>query len=209
VVNHQRLALLQQSDYPVQGHVRLQVQAAPAHLYSIGLRIPGWCFRAKIVVNGQPQSLDLQPSSIAYIERQWQVGDTIEMQLEMPVQYLAAHPLVEECRGQIAVRRGPLIYCVESNDLSEKMRVQQVSIEAGSEKEWALMLGSDQIAGVPQLRGQLLVSSVDVPNTNEVRSLYHPYVAKQTKPVPAKLIPYYAWGNRGHSEMSVWIAVKP
>jgi hypothetical protein len=127
----------------------------------------------------------------------------------MPVQYLAAHPLVEECQGQIAVRRGPLVYCVESNDLPEKARVQQVSIDAGSEKDWKLVFGSGQFASVPQLQGPLLVSTDDRSSTNKANPLYRPYVANPTKTVLAKLTPYYAWGNRGPSEMSVWIAVQP
>ena len=207
--NNQRISLKQQSDYPSHGQVRIQVQSAPNDLYSIGLRIPGWCNTAKIIVNGKPQSQELQPSSIAYIERQWQVGDTIELQLDMPVQYLAAHPLVEECQGQIAVRRGPLVYCVESNDLPEKARVQQVSIDAGSEKDWKLVFGSGQFASVPQLQGPLLVSTDDRSSTNKANPLYRPYVANPIKTVLAKLTPYYAWGNRGPSEMSVWIAVQP
>lgn len=205
----QRITLKQQSDYPSHGQVRIQVQAAPSDLYSIGLRIPGWCSTAKIVVNGKPESQELHPSSIVYVKRQWQIGDTIELQLEMPVQYLAAHPLVEECQGQIAVRRGPLIYCVESNDLPEQARVQQVSIGAGSEKDWTLVPGSGQIAGVPQLQGPLLIRTDDRSNADKANPLYRPYVTKPAKTVSAKLIPYYAWGNRGTSEMSVWIAVQP
>lgn len=139
--DNQRLTLEQQSDYPVHGQVRLQVKAAPSIDYSLGLRIPGWCASAKILLNGQLQSMDLQPSSIAYIQRQWQAGDTLELQLDMPVQYLAAHPLVEECQGQIAVRRGPLIYCVESTDLPQGTRLQQFSVSAGTEIQWSLEMG--------------------------------------------------------------------
>jgi len=102
-----------------------------------------------------------------------------------------------------------LIYCVESNDIPENVRVQQVSIGAGSEKDWTLAPGSGQIASVPQLHGSLLVSTDDRLNTNEAGPLYRPYVANPTKTVVARLTPYYAWGNRGTSEMSVWIAVQP
>ena len=212
--DNQRLALQQMSDYPSQGLVRLQVKAAPSHPYSIGLRIPGWCDAAKIKINGQPHSLTPQPSSIASIQRQWQVGDTIELQLEMPVQYLEAHPLVEECRGQIAVRRGPLIYSIESNDLPAETRVQQISLAAGTEKLWSLEFGSDSIDSVPQLRGPLRVSTADESNTrnvakNDAVALYRPYATTENKTISAKLIPYYAWGNRGLSEMSVWIPLQP
>ncbi len=66
----------------------------------------------KLLVNGEPH--EVTPGSYAEIRRQWNSGDEIELTLPMEPQLVEAHPLVEETRNQIAVKRGPLVYCLES-----------------------------------------------------------------------------------------------
>ena len=46
----------------------------------------------------------------------------------MPVQLLEANPLVEETRNQAAVRRGPIVYCLESVDLPPGVELADVTI---------------------------------------------------------------------------------
>lgn len=201
------IELEQTSDYPLSGSIQLKVVQAPKNAYTIGLRVPGWCPKASIKVNGELQKTQPATEGIVPLTRSWKAGDAIDLQLEMPIELLEAHPLVEECRGQVAVRRGPLIYCVESNDLPEKSSIQRVAIDASSIGSWKVELGSDEIAGVPLLTATLLVD--DSSNSTSVESLYRPLTSKNYVKLSARLIPYYAWGNRGKSEMTVWIPKKP
>ena len=57
------------------------------------------------------------------MRRAWAAGDVVELTLPMKPRLVEAHPLVEEARNQVAVMRGPLVYCLESIDLPKGVRV--------------------------------------------------------------------------------------
>ena len=114
------LALSQESDYPWDGQVRLTIAAAPAQPFAIHLRIPGWTAPQAdgitVRVNGEPVAARPQPGSYFEMRRTWSAGDTIELVLPVAVQLVEAHPLVEEARNQVAIMRGPVVYCLETVD---------------------------------------------------------------------------------------------
>ncbi len=203
-----KLELRQTSSYPLSGRSSIRIEKAPDFEYAIGLRIPGWCGSAEVSVNGVSQKVATNPGSIASISRVWRSGDTIEIDMNITVQFLAAHPLVEECSGQIAVRRGPLVYCVESNDIEDGSSVQQLLIPGSSSGAWELELDHPSLPSVPFLKGMLLKRVSSGALNEQAANLYQSYTPPRMEPVSARLIPYYAWGNRGRSEMSVWIPVQ-
>jgi DUF1680 family protein len=194
-----RLKLTQQTDYPWDGRVKITVNAAPAGACSIRLRIPGWAKGATLAVNGQAVKAPLAPASYAEVRRAWSAGDVLELNLPMPPRLLQAHPLVEEARNQVAVQRGPIVYCLESTDLPKGVRVQDVVIPRRvrlKPRFDARLLG-----GVTVLEGKA-EAVVEAPWTRE---LYRELTPTAAKPIDLKLVPYFAWSNRGRSEMSVWL----
>lgn len=57
-------------------------------------------------------------------------GDVVELVMDMPVRLLEAHPLAEEIRNQVVVKRGPLVYCLESMDIANGEKIDNVLIPA-------------------------------------------------------------------------------
>lgn len=208
-----RLTMTQVSDYPVDGRVRLEFQAAPPRDFSLRLRVPGWCPNARLSVNGVDHTENLSPASFVKLTRRWSVGDRVELHLDMPVRLMTAHRLVEECLGHVAVTRGPLVYCVESTDLPSdlpaKWSLNDVVVSAKS--QWKLAAGQNELPTVPVLHGELAIESGTVQTASKLTdaSLYSPYQPLIAQSFSARLVPYFAWGNRGPSEMSVWIPVRP
>ena len=197
------LKLTQTTNYPLDGRIAITIQSAPATAYTLRFRIPNWSSAARLKVNGSEQSLQSKPSSFVSIKRQWQAGDCVELELDMPTQLISAHPLVEECRGQVAVRRGPLVYCVESLDLPSNTLIASVAV--APDAKWKVVSGLGESRHIPILEGTLLISdSATLPNSNTLYATYHP---PTYHPTESKLIPYFVWGNRGRSEMSVWLPV--
>ncbi len=139
-------------------------------------------------------------------------GDRIVLNLPMPIRLMQAHPLVEECRGQVAVQRGPLIYCLESSDLPSGVKVLDCAIDRQSNTEqWTVERSTtdqsrlNKLPGITTIRAELIHRSSDQqPSSTE---LYSPFKPASHKTISASLIPYYAWGNRGKSEMTVWIPI--
>ena len=197
------LRLNQATDYPWSGAVRITVDACPEREFAFKLRIPGWAEGAAIRINGAPVDVATRSATFAEVRRVWRAGDVLELDLPLPVVLLEANPLVEETRNQIAVKRGPLVYCLESPDLPPEVRVEDVAITAShslAPRHDPALLG-----GVTLLEGRLLAHKTPPWNNELNRPLA---TAPPKKEIAARLIPYYVWSNRGKSEMSVWLPLR-
>lgn len=191
-----------QTEYPWQGTIRITVENAPPKEFSLFLRVPGWAERSRVTVNGKPVGENLKSGQYFEIRRSWSSGDKIELLLPMPVQLLEAHPLVEEARNQAAVRRGPIVYCLESVDLPDNIRIADVAISPSI--EFQSRFDKELLGGVTVLEGKARILADGSWNN----TLYRKISAQEAKMVDVRLIPYYAWGNRGDSEMTVWIPLR-
>jgi hypothetical protein len=197
------LWLTQQTDYPWNGRVTIRIHACPDAEFAVKLRVPIWAGGAKVTVNGEPVDAELTPSTYAEVRRQWKPGDTLVLDAPMPTVVLESHPLVEETRNQVCVKRGPLVYCLESPDLPPGVRVADVVLPRDAQltpRHDPALLG-----GVTVLESQALAR----PAGDWTNRLYRPVAAAAAeKPIDVRLIPYYAWANRGKSEMTVWMPKK-
>ena len=115
----------------------------------------------------------------------------------MEAKLVEANPLVEESRNQVAVKRGPVVYCLESVDMPSQNIFNVFVPSSINFKPQSLRIDG---ADVMSLEGEAkLVENKDWKNV-----LYREVSDKNT-PAKIRLVPYFAWGNRGHSEMSVWL----
>ena len=197
--------ITEQTAYPFEGHVRVTIDNVPRKArklaWSLRFRVPDWCTSARLRLNGELLDDQFRPSTYAEVNRVWKAGDVIEWDMEMPVRLMEANPLVEEVRGQVAVKRGPLVYCLESHDLPEGVRIDDVLIPADIQ----LRPVASSIDGHPVtvLEGEALLAA----EASWTGQLYRE-VGTSQRSIPIRLIPYYAWGNRGKGEMTVWMPIK-
>jgi len=195
------LKLTQKSNYPWDGNINIQLEQTPQKAFSIFLRIPGWCHNAKILVNGKLYPTKTPNGTYAEVKRSWNSGDKLQLILDMPATMVEANPLVEETRNQVAVKRGPIVYCIESVDLNKTASVFGVGLSTSSSfKSIPMKIGNSTVIA-------LEASGKKTDNTDWNDKLYREIPKKPVEEIKIRLIPYYAWGNRGHSEMSVWIPV--
>jgi DUF1680 family protein len=192
------LKLVQETDYPWNGNVTIRITEAPRKNLSLFLRIPGWSDNSHITINGQ--SINTMATA-GYVElnRKWSKNDVILLELPMPAKLLEANPLVEETRNQVAVKRGPIVYCIESVDVGHDVQdiILPVSIKFTPDM---VTVGNTNLLS---LTGEAkIVRKFDWTNR-----LYNEVSPTPEATSPIRLIPYYAWGNRGSSEMTVWIPV--
>ena len=62
------------------------------------------------------------------INRKWKKGDKISLEMPMDIKVLEGNPLIEEVRNQVAIKRGPVVYCIESTDLPKNAEILNVYI---------------------------------------------------------------------------------
>jgi DUF1680 family protein len=202
LIDGSNIKLTQQTNYPWEGIIQLQFDETPPKPFAVHLRIPGWCQHAFIFVNGKLYTTSIKTGEYAEVQRAWKKGDQLELRLDMPTTLMEANPLVEETRNQVAVKRGPVVYCVESVDLDSNSSVFSIAISSNTSFKPVPM----NIRDANMIALEATAKKIDEEKWND--RLYKEVSKKPAKAVPITLIPYYAWGNRGHGEMSVWMAVR-
>ena len=194
----QDVALRLETGYPWDGRVRIVVEESREDAWRLALRVPGWCSGADLRVNGEPVQVD-HAGGYAIVERAWRPGDTVELDLPMPVRLTAANPRVDAIRASFAIERGPFVYCLEDADQEPGIDLSDVAHRSCRRRRistWQAGL----LGGVVtvQVAGKLVTPD---------ERLYLP--AGEAEPAQRETrltaIPYFAWANRGPGAMRVWI----
>jgi DUF1680 family protein len=192
------LRLTQKTEYPWDGDVRISLGLEqPKHL-TLRLRIPGWCRDAKAFVNGVALMLDIT-RGYAAIEREWKDGDEVRLSFDMPVDRLYAHPAATEDNGRFALRRGPVIFCVEEADLGTEPQ----RLRLPSQSEIAASFDETLLGGATVLEGDALEA-----DASDWRETLYRTEPPALKPTRFRAIPYHLWANREPGAMVVWLHEK-
>ena len=194
------VVLSQITDYPWNGSVKFLLQEVPKG-FGLHLRIPSWAKGAKILINGKSFLINPSPNTYAEVKAGLTNGDVVELILPMSAKLMEANPLVEETRNQVAVKRGPIVYCLESPDLPAKLDVFTIGLSSAT-------IFSTQVVKINGTSITMLTTKGKLMNDGSWdKALYKEVRSTPSESVPVRLVPYFAWGNRGHSEMSVWLPV--
>ncbi|MGE0284046.1 MAG: glycoside hydrolase family 127 protein [Rhizobiaceae bacterium] len=191
-----KVTLTQESRYPWNGAVAIGVEADKPTRFKLHLRIPGWCKKASLAVNGETIDLaKVTTDGYSTLDREWKDGDTIRLDLDMDTRRIYANPNVRHDLGRVALMRGPVLYCVEETDNSAPLDTVTLPASASIEvREEPALLG-----GVVTLKGK---AKVDAVNWNGTLYRSSP---PETDDVALKAVPYFAWDNREPGEMLVWL----
>lgn len=202
-----KVRLEQTTRYPWDGAVTLRVKPEAPAAFSLCVRIPGWV-RGKplpgdlysyddstpapwsLRVNGETVAAEPK-QGFATITRQWKDGDTVTLDLPMPVRRVAGNPKIAATRGQVALERGPVVYAFEGVD--NDGAVFDTVLPASAKVQ-------------PMSRDQLLggVTVLEIQNAGKAFRKESGELA--LKPAALVAIPYAVWANRGLSPMTVWVA---
>lgn len=198
----QEFVLRQETNYPWDNQIKVKVSLNKPARFKINLRIPGWCQKADIKINGDIVNNNNAIKRNGYIclKRKWSDGDEIELILEMPVELIKSHPAVTNNYGKIAIQRGPVIYCLEEIDNCISPEIIFVSKEFKPEIEY----DPDFLNGAIIIKGDAKIPVDTVWQNN----LYLREEESQMQNVKFKAIPYHLWDHRHPGAMRVWLNSK-
>lgn len=196
------IRLVQETRYPWEGRVTITIERTPGTAWALRLRIPGWAPGTRLRINDEDSGVEVRPLDYATVKRRWSPGDTVRLDLPMDVVLVEAHPLVEETRDHVAVMRGPVVYCLESADLPESVNLQDVRLPR--RPVWQVRHDPDLLRGVTVLETEGAI----VPKAGRSSTLYRRLPEGSPERVKLRLIPYYAWANRGQGDMTVWVPLE-
>jgi len=188
----------QRTHYPWEGSVSITIEPEHPVEFELAVRIPGWCPNAILRLNGaQLMRGDMViDAGYARIRRRWSVRDRVELVMPMPVERLRANPEVADDAGRVALRRGPLVYCLEGVD--NAVPLNRLTL---ADRTTITPAFDDALLG-----GMVTLSAAASAETSEgwEGALYR-NAPPNRAPAAIKAIPYFAWDNRDAGEMLVWI----
>lgn len=187
--------------YPWDGHVVIDVLEAPVLPVALRLRVPGWTHDAWLDL---PDSHTVAADSGTYacVERAWRVGDRIDLHAPMAPRLVVSHPRVATNAGQVALARGPLVYCVEAID---HPGIDVSAIEVDRHSPWEAHVAEGLPTDILALRGHGTVRSDHVagPDAPLYRAIHGDAPRGGSTVVTA--VPYFAWANREAGAMTTWV----
>ena len=212
----------QEGSYPYDGKITFSVETDEPVALRLHIRIPGWCHRAVISRSGNHQAAvqgkasavhdmnapaerkttEVKPENgcgtYAEADGIFASGDRITLALEMKPEWIYADDRVPYDAGKAALRRGPLIYCMEEKDNGSALWNLSADTEAPVREERDRELFADTLPD-----GLVLLKTVGY-RTHRRGQLYSTEAPAREK-TGLVFLPYFAWANRGENEMEVWV----
>ena len=192
------LQLEQRADYPWQGDIAFTVDCDSPLEFELALRIPDWCADYQLALNGAPLDAEIE-RGYAIIARTWQPGDKVDLRLDMPVLRVLPHAKIRQTAGQVALQRGPLIYCFEEVDNGARLANLVIPDDASLQAS----MDDTLFGGVTVITGEGLRSERDPDSAALYRFQRDAEITAAAAPL--KAIPYLLWANRQPGEMRVWM----
>jgi DUF1680 family protein len=201
-----QVRIVQQTRYPWDGRVKLTVEPDQPRAFTLHLRVPGWCRglesieglyrsdpvvgldRVRVKINGQPMAVTELHKGYLRVHRLWKSGDAVELRLPMPVTRITSHPKVAANAGRVALKRGPIVYCLEAIDHGGSVR----GLYLPEDQPLVARHRPDLLGGVTVLEGTAMRADDD-----------------GGRPIPLLAVPYAAWSNREPGEMDIWLLERP
>jgi len=190
------------TDYPWDGKVDFKFNKAIDSPFTLRLRLPDWCTSASVNVDGEPaKGLVGVNNGYFMLDGPRAEGEVVSLVLDMPVARVAANPKVKQNVGRLAIRRGPVVYCLEEAD--NDVPVHQVALSETAELKAEHK--PDLLGGVTVITGEGELATTE--SVRQLNQLYAPLDNVVKTSITA--IPYYVWDNRTAGDMAVWLPTTP
>jgi len=179
VLRDNKVTVTQQTEYPWKNKVRITVSPESESAFSMNLRIPGWCRKAELRLNGDRIEQPRVMKGYVRINRKWKTGDVVDLDFKMPVHRIEAHPNVRTDNSKVAIQRGPIVYALEALDNND-----HIDITLPTEPDFKTEHLPEFLSGVTVIKG------------------------KSADGRTFTAIPFYALANRENSSQAVWLPQK-
>ena len=191
------------ADHPFGGNVEIVVRhCTSVEPWTVALRLPEWTARQEISlrINGEIVAMRIE-DNYARVTRRWLAQDTLRVEAAMPIRVVTPHPRIDAARGCVALERGPLVYCLEADDLEDGTLLEDVmlDVDEGCEPTTNLPSGLEGYGGVA-IRASGWLSELPQRPLYGDRSR-----TTSVRPLALTFVPYFTRANRTSSAMRVWV----
>ena len=199
-IDGQKIRIEQMTNYPWEGKIQFSIHTNQAVRFAFALRIPNWSKTYSIFINGERHTGKIVNGYVS-LDRQWNDGDTIVLELDMKIHLWTANPHVRSDLNKVAVQRGPIVYCAEGKDNGSDLQL----VHFTEQTKFQYQFKANQFNGVGIITANAEKLKI---GSQWEQTLYREAVKQEFSPVTLTLIPYYCWANRGENEMLIWFHKK-
>ncbi|MBP7497524.1 MAG: glycoside hydrolase family 127 protein, partial [Bacteroidales bacterium] len=201
-INNNKVTFSQESNYPWEGNIKININPVKKTKFSLHIRIPCWAINKPVPsdlysysdTNEEKVNIKINGKAIEYkvikgyavLSGEWKKGDYIELQLPLNIRRVKANPEIKADINKVALERGPIVYCLEAVDNYGKISniILPDNVKLSASFKPALLNGITVITGeAPVLK--VLNDGINI----------------KTEKQTITAIPYYVWAHRGISEM--------
>ncbi|GAA5028725.1 glycoside hydrolase family 127 protein [Actinopolymorpha pittospori] len=191
------------TDYPWSGSVAVEVRETPAGEWTLGLRVPGWCDSARLVVAGEEVDATSDTQGYVRLTREWREGDKVSLDLDMPARLVRPDRRIDALRGCVALERGPLVYCFEQVDQPAGVALPDLVVP--SEAAVRVVDHPDHPVLGRTVTVEVAAGVLPVPAATGLPYTSAPAPTDPAEPTTAVAVPYFQWDNRDGGGMRVWL----
>jgi len=183
----------QETEYPWKGEIFITIESEDQ--FNLYLRIPYWSQNSEIKKGKEVYKAE----GGKYFKVKIEKGKTdIELNFDIKGEFYRVNPNIESSRGCLAIKRGVLVYCLESIDNPEINFFNLLIWEQKLKENYEEIFN-----GIITLSGEILTSWQEFPLYVKNKNFKIDYEKKKFK-----AIPYFLWANRGKAKMSIWFLSK-
>lgn len=144
VGNNTVVKIDEDTNYPFEEQIRLTLSLDKSVSFPLTLRVPSWCVKPQIRVNGKLLS-DVMAGKMTTINRNWSNGDKIVLDFPMHI------TVQKQVNNAVSVERGPLLYALEIQESQRNIKefdvkgFYETEITPASPWNYGLMLNDRSI----------------------------------------------------------------
>jgi hypothetical protein len=127
------VVLTQESQYPFESVVTFKVSTLQPGDFTLNFRIPAWAEGASISINGRRTQGRLTPGTFAAVNRQWNDGDRIELDLPAKTRLEAVDPQHPQT---VALLFGPLVLMALTDSPPAVTRAGLLAAKRTGQRRW-------------------------------------------------------------------------
>jgi DUF1680 family protein len=198
------IRLRMRSEAPWGATTTVTVLDTPPDAWTLSARIPEWASGATLSVVGG-RSRAARAGSYARVRRRWRRGDRVHIELPLSPRFVEVDPRVEAMRGQVALQRGPLLYCWEACDQPSGVDLATASVDIQAKVETDHRSGRFGEAVWLNTPGSAMTEPDGADLYRDARTAPLP----EGRPVGLVAAPYAMWANRRRGRMRVWMPRTP
>jgi DUF1680 family protein len=189
LVSGKNVKIRNETEYPWQGKVFISIESEEG--FNLYLRIPVWSEKTEVKKGNEIY----RPEKGKYFKVRIEKGKTeIELNLDVKGEFYRGNPNIESSRNCLAIKRGPIVYCLESIDNPDINLFNSLLLEQKLKEDYEEIFN-----GIITLSGEILTSWNELPLYPKSKNFKIDYEKKKFK-----AIPYFLWANRGKSKMNIW-----